>query len=134
MADPKFDYPNAASPTLTLTFASPSKAELKDDAPSLTFNQQASESRGGTDFVESFGDPKDTLSCSIIVPITAAASEPDFDDLRTFLVTINGAVNSFVWTDANSVARTVKCMTNPIQFSRFAKGFYITTLMLKVVG
>lgn len=131
MALNTFKYPNSTAPTTTLTF---NNGHLVEDEPEITFNQSISEAFGGTPCSESWGDAQDGYPMSVIVPVTKVSTECDYADLRTFLITtINGATNSFVWTDENSVERTVKLMDSKITFKTFAAIYKKVTMNLRVL-
>ena len=130
MAYNTFKYPNATAPTTTLTF---DHAHLLEDAPEIELNQITERSRGGTRYAESFGSGAQIFPLSIIVPITKVSTEADYSDLRTFiLTTVNGAESTFVWTDENSVERTVRITNSNIRFETFAAIRKKVTLNLEV--
>lgn len=117
MANHTFKYPNATAPTNTLTFDLP--AHLVEDVPILEPNQVIEHSKGGTTFVESFGDAKQ------IFPFTAyiwadSGSATDETDVRAFLTACNYGVSTFVWTDKSAVARTVRLLSASIGFAPVA--------------
>lgn len=130
MALNTFKYPDATAPTTTLTF---NNAHLLQDAPEIEFNQITGRAKGGARYTESFGAGFEIFPLTIIVPMTKVSTEADYADLRTFiLTTVNGAENTFVWTDENSVARTVRITNSNVRFETFGGTRKSVTLNLEV--
>jgi hypothetical protein len=134
MATPKFDYPNATSPTSTLTF--PQGGRLLRDSPQL-INRTIITRRTQDDELLTWkrGDGKRVYPYTIRVKLTSV-TETDMDDLMTFIdETVGWSASSFDWTDENSEMRTVKCVNDPgtgIQFERFGLDTAIAELVLEV--
>lgn len=127
----QFDYPNKTSPTTTLIL---NKAHLiADDTEDVEFNQSTGLSKGGTRYAESWGAAKTIYPISIICPVTATGTEATYAQLRTFLITtINGAENTFVWTDENAATYTVRMVADRISFENMGAGKRKCSLTLEV--
>ncbi len=111
-----WNYPTAAAATSTITFDV--AAHLIGDAPTVEFNQATERSKGGTMFSESFGAAKRLYPFSAYI-YNSHATSADFADLITWLVTtVNGAENSFQWTDEDSTVRTVRITDGSISIER----------------
>lgn len=117
MADPRFDYPTAASPTNSLVFAQ--GGQLWRDAVSIAPKQVKTVTMGGSVMVDSLGDS------SVIHPFTArfkssSLTEADYDDVKEFIDEIvQWALNSFQWTDENGTVRTVRIWNEKTSFPEF---------------
>jgi len=107
-------YPQEITPTLTLTFDTAGHLVENSDIV-MAFNQQAELTKGGTRLVESYGPKRETFMFTAIVH-KDSESFADVADVRTFLSTIQGARDSFVWRDETGTDRIVRMMTNPIVF------------------
>jgi len=107
-----FKYPNATSPTKTLTFQSESggsDGHMISDGESLEYNQIADHTLGGIPMVRNLGAPFRRWQYTVIVRITSV-SYTDKDDVIEFFSSTyaDGGEKTFVWTDYASVARTVR--------------------------
>ncbi len=120
MANHTFKYPNSTTPTSTLTFNT--HARLVDDSDSLRFNDEYSETKGGSDQVREYGDTKNHYNFSFIFP-RSDGSLTDLADVKTFFGVVK-RLYTFTWTDESSVEHTVRCLTNPIVFEPIASGLY----------
>ncbi|MFH1761279.1 MAG: hypothetical protein ABIA63_09290 [bacterium] len=110
-----FKYPNATSPTKTLTFETESGGtggHLITDGEEINFNQIKDKTIGGVLMVKTLGDHSKSWEYTVIIPISSE-SYTDYDDILSFFGTsyANGAENTFVWTDYASVARTVNMIS-----------------------
>ncbi len=110
----RWDYPTAAAPTSTIIFDV--AGHLIEDSPTVEFNQAIERTKGGTQMVESFGSAKRLYPFSVYI-YNVHASSADYADVIAFIITtLNGAENTFQWTDENSVVRTVRLTDNSISF------------------
>ncbi len=110
----KWDYPTAAVPTVTITFDI--AGHLMGDSPAVEFNQAIERSKGGTTMVESFGSAKRLYPFSAYV-YNVHATSADYADVIAFIITsLNGAENTFQWTDENSIVRTVRLVDGTVSF------------------
>jgi len=117
MADPRFDYPTAASHTSSLVFVQ--GGQLWKDAVSIAPNQIIAVTMGGSPMVDNLGDSE------IIHPFTArfkssSVTEADYDDVKTFVdETVQWALNTFQWTDHNGTVRTVRIWNGKTSWPEF---------------
>ena len=114
-----FKYPNATSPTLTLTFetATGTDGHLQTDSEFIKKNQLQDVTIGGVRMVKNLGDDSHQWEYSVYI-LTSSGSYTDKDNVLEFIGSTyaNGAQNSFVWTDYNSTERTVKMINDTIAF------------------
>jgi len=127
MANHKFDYPDATSPSLSIEFTI--AARMEEDADTLRFNDILEQSKGGTDAAEEFGDDQDIYPFSAIV-YRDHETLADKASLYAFLATVK-RLNTFQWTDDASTVRTVRNVTNPIVFESFGPDYVAVRLELK---
>jgi hypothetical protein len=125
MASNKFEYPNSASATHTLTFT---HGHLIEDTIAVMFNETTELSKGGTRLVESFGNAKYQFPFTAIMPISSE-TETDYTDVLAFFIATNGAVSTFTWTDESSVVRTVRMITGSMTFENIGTYRKITVLL-----
>jgi hypothetical protein len=127
----RFDYPTAAAPTASLVFTR--GARLVADTPSLRLNQEVDRAKGGTPMARNYGPVVRIYPFTAILTL-ASESEADFEDMVTWIEDVaEGAVNTFEWTDENSVVHTVRIMnTGEIPFPKFGWDSVSCTLQLEV--
>ncbi len=110
----RWDYPTFAATTASLIFDV--AGHLIEDAPVVEFNQAVERSKGGTMMVESFGSAKRLYPFSAYI-YNSHVSSADYADIISFVITtLNGAENTFQWTDENSEVRTVRLVDGTISF------------------
>lgn len=128
-----FKYPNATSPTITLTFeaATGSDGHLQTDSEFIKKNQLQDVTIGGVRMVKNLGDDLHQWEYSVYV-LTSSATYTDKDNVVEFIGSTyaNGAQNSFVWTDYNSMARTVRMINDTISFKTVAN-FTLCSFLLE---
>jgi len=113
-----FKYPNATSPTKTLTFESATGTDghLMTDSEMLKKNQLQDVTIGGVRMVKNIGDDLHQWEYTVYV-LASSDTYTDYDDVMDFIGSsyVNGAVNTFVWTDYNSTQRTVRMINDIIE-------------------
>jgi len=134
MAAHVFSYPTVAGATSTLTFndGTTGIARLQEDTDSYQMNDEIGQTLGGSDQVKEYGTAKNTYTFSFIVPQTKTASETDLADVKAFFAIVR-RLYTFQWTDVDnsSVVRTVRLITNPIQWTRMGGKWFKITIELK---
>ncbi len=129
-----FKYPNATSPTKTLTFAT--SAHSINDGDIIEFNQISDVTIGGIRMVKSLGDNFNRWEYTIIIPLSSG-SETDYTDVLSFVGSsyANGSLGSFVWTDYAATAKTVHMINNPFTAKRLGSSAYMQcTFLLEEVN
>lgn len=122
MANETFKYPDVTSPTIILTFAT--AGHLLPDKDIIEFNQLSDVSIGGIRMIKSLGDNFTRFEYTAIVPRSSGST--DLADVKSFVSStyVNGALQTFVWTDYNSVAKTVRMINNPFTAQRLENSEY----------
>ena len=107
MANPKFEYPDATSPTTTIEFP---RAEFQGDVAYPEPNQSSDTSQYGEIFTRTSGPTLDRVPLTAQVAIAdQTGNTVDVTKLETFIkTTINFSSNPFYYTDSKSVVRKVK--------------------------
>lgn len=123
-----FSFTDTAGTVHTLTFDT--KGHMADDADALVFYDELSQTPNGTDIVRDYGAGKDTFSFSAVFPKFKTGTESDLADVKAFLGLVR-RLNTFTWTDENGTVRTVRNLTNPIQFAPLGGRWYKVSLELK---
>ena len=130
MADHRFDYPTAAASTANIVFTR--GAQLTGDIPGLRLNQDIDYSDGGTPRARNKGAAKQVFPLTVIVA-RSSGSEADVADLMDWIEdTAEGAVNTFQWTDADSVVHTVRIVNSEFTFPAFGYDSQSCLLQLEV--
>ena len=134
MADETFKYPSTTSPTKTLTFAT--AGHLVEDSDIVKFNQLTDMTIGGMRMVKNLGDNLNQYEYTAVVPFSSE-SETDYADVLEFIGSsyVNGASNSFVWTDKDSAEKTVRMINNPFRAQKLGgSNYYICKFILEEVN
>ena len=108
-----FKYPDSTEPpTKTLTFEGASGGtggHRITDGESIVYNQKISHTKGGILMVRNLGDSFRKWQYTVIVLISSETYTDKDDVIEFFSSTYaNGAVNTFIWTDYNSIERMVR--------------------------
>jgi len=119
-----FKYPNATTPTITLTFADGHRIS---DGEIITYNQIADHTVGGVLMVKALGDEFRRWQYTVVIPLSSTST--DLADIISFFSSTyaTGAAKTFVWTDYLSEARTVR-MTGGLSISAIS-GTYVEVAM-----
>ncbi len=114
MADHTFKYPNATTPTTTLTFPA-GKCFFEGDEAFYRRNGDYGVTKGGSPRAISYGDNFHLQPFTIFVPKFSAAGGSHVTDWVDVLAFIDSVVNfglyTFIWTDGSvtpTVDRTVR--------------------------
>ena len=129
-----FEYPNATSPTKTLTFetGNGTNGHSINDVRMVEKNQLTDQTIGGTYMAKNLGSDITVWEYTVIVRISSA-SYTDVDDVIEFYGSsyANGAVNAFVWTDKDSTARTVRFINSSLQIEYLSNTYARITMTLR---
>ena len=134
MASETFEYPDATTPTMTLTFAT--SGHSMNDIDGIVFNQITGLTLGGVRMTTSLGDNFNQWGYTFIVPISSE-TETDWADVKSFFGSsyANGAQNSFVWTESDGTTTHTVYMTNmELQSGIIAGTYKQCTIMLEEVN
>ncbi len=114
MAANYFYYPDAVTPTITLTFDHGHL--LSDSDMTVGFNQITGKAKGGTRYASSFGANTKELRFTAIIDVSSETAT-DRADVITLLDTLLGASYGFIWRDEEAVDRTVKIVDGSVSFA-----------------
>jgi hypothetical protein len=133
MATETFKYPDATTPTVTLTFST--SGHSINDASGIRFNQIIDRSIGGVQQAKNLGDSFQTFEFTFVVP-RSSETETDWADVLSFFGStyVNGGVNTFVWTDYDSVERTVMAVSAELQGTPMGESYVKGSFLLEVVN
>ena len=113
MASNYFYYPDATTPTTTLTFT---YGHLLDESDlAVEFNESTGRSKGGTRYASSFGANKQVHKFAAIIDVTHG-SNTDRADVISFLDTVLGSVNYFTWRDEATTDLVVRIIDGSMTF------------------
>lgn len=107
MADPTFKWPDAGSPTVTLTF---DRGEfVPNSQKNREFIGETMRSINGVPFKTSLGDMRRRVQFSATLPKTQVASEATIDDYISFIeTTLKNGIKKFTYTNRDGEALVVK--------------------------
>ena len=124
-----FSYPTVAAATKTLTF----DARQYTDKWYTEKNQLMDETNGGAIMVKNLGSDRSTWEYTVVVPVTSV-SVTDQADIESFISSTyaNGAQNTFVWTDTDSTARTVRMINSSFSFEMITPTYVRISFLLRL--
>jgi hypothetical protein len=132
VADHTFTFPTTGTPTTTLTFPT-GKCWFEGDEEYYRRNQDYDKTKGGTPRAKSYGANFLIQPFTIFVPKTSE-SVTDWIDVLAFINSVvNFGLREFIWTDASSVAHTVRMEnddTKPVEHPTYNE----YTFQLRVIA
>lgn len=133
MADPKFEWPDTAAPSVTLTF---DRGELLEDQQ---FNHEfigvERSSLDGTPFTTSLSDQRKKLLFTAILPTGASSFATQTTYINFIKTTLKNGIKKFDFTDRAGASNTVKLASGSksINFTTLSEAFVRINLELDVL-